>query len=88
MLLNDDLATERDVETNMIVITRNGETTVLTGWREWLFKLVVFLAAILLFGVIAFVMFGLAVTIGAIAMVVIPAAIIVGLLGTIFSRGV
>lgn len=70
----------------MIVITRNGETTVLTGWREWLFKLVVFLAAILLFGVIAFVMFGLAVTIGAIALVVIPAAIIVGLLGMVFSR--
>ncbi|MBS0252102.1 MAG: hypothetical protein JSR78_13670 [Proteobacteria bacterium] len=72
----------------MIVITRNGETTVLTGWREWLFKLVAFLAAILLFGVIAFVMFGLAVTIGAMALVVIPAAIIVGLLGMLFSRRV
>ncbi len=70
----------------MIVITRNGETTVLTGWREWLFKIVVFLAAILLFGVIAFVMFGLALTIGAIALVVIPAVIIVGLLGTLFGR--
>lgn len=72
----------------MIVITRNGETTVLTGWREWLFKLIVFLAAILLFGVIAFVMFGVAVTIGAIALVVILAAIIVGLLGMLFSRSV
>ncbi|HML30376.1 MAG TPA: hypothetical protein PKE16_16390 [Hyphomicrobium sp.] len=69
----------------MIVITRNGETTVLTGWREWLFKLVVFMAAVLLFGVIAFVMFGLAVTIGALAMIVIPAAIIVGLLGIVFG---
>jgi hypothetical protein len=72
----------------MIVITRNGERTVLTGWREWLFKIVVFMAAILLFGVIAFVMFGLALTIGAIALVVIPAAIIVGLLGTLFGRRV
>lgn len=70
----------------MIVITRNGETTVLTGWREWLFKIVVFMAAILLFGVIAFVMFGLAITIGAVALVVIPAVVIVGLLGTIFGR--
>ncbi|MFT3732689.1 MAG: hypothetical protein QM780_14920 [Hyphomicrobium sp.] len=69
----------------MIIITRNGETTVLTGWREWLFKIIVFLAAVLLFGVIAFVMFGLAVTIGAIALVVIPALIIVGLLGTLFG---
>ncbi len=70
----------------MIVITRNGETTVLTGWREWLFKIVVFMAAILLFGVIAFVMFGVALTVGAIALVVIPAVLIVGLLGTIFGR--
>jgi hypothetical protein len=70
----------------MIVITRNGETTVLTGWREWLFKIVVFFAAILLFGVIAFVMFGLALTLGAIASVVIPAALIVGLLGMVFGN--
>jgi hypothetical protein len=72
----------------MIVIKRNGETTVLTGWREWLVKIVVFMAAILLFGVIAFVMFGLALTIGAIALIVIPAAIIVGLLGTLLGTRV
>lgn len=72
----------------MIVITRNGETTVLTGWCEWLFKIVVFMAAILLFGVIAFFMFGLAVTIGAVALIFIPAVIVVGLLGAIFGRQV
>lgn len=72
----------------MIVITRNGETTVLTGWREWLFKIVVFMAAILLFGVIAFVMFGIAITIGAVALVVIPAVIIVALIGSLFGRRV
>jgi hypothetical protein len=72
----------------MIVITRNGETTVLTGWREWLVKIVVFMSAILLFAIIAFLMFGLAVTIGAIALVVIPAAIIVALLGSMFGTRV
>ena len=79
----------------MIVITRNGETTVLTGWREWLVKIVVFMAAILLFAIIVFLMFDGAiklvpwpVTIGAIALVVIPAAIIVALLGSMFgTRG-
>jgi hypothetical protein len=70
----------------MIVITRNGETVVLAGWREWLVKIVIFMAAVLLLGVIAFVMFGLAITIGAIALVVIPAAIIVGLIGTMFGK--
>jgi hypothetical protein len=72
----------------MIVITRNGETTVLTGWREWVVKIVVFMAAVLLFAIIAFLMFGLAVTLGAIALVVIPAAIIVGLLGSVFGKRV
>jgi hypothetical protein len=72
----------------MIVIRRNGETTVLTGWREWLVEIIVFSSAILLFAIIAFLMLGLAVTIGAIALVVIPAAIIVALLGSMFGTRV
>jgi hypothetical protein len=72
----------------MIVIQRNGETIVLTGWREWLVKIVVFMAAILLFAIIAFLMFGLAVTVGAILLVVIPAAIIVALLGSMLGKRV
>lgn len=70
----------------MIVITRNGQTTVITGWREWLLRAVVFVAAMLLLAIIVFFMLGVAVTLGAIAMIVIPAAIIVGLLGSMFSR--
>jgi hypothetical protein len=57
----------------MIVITRNGETTVISGWREWIVRIVVFLAAMLLLGVIVFLMLGLAVTLGAILMITIPA---------------
>ena len=70
----------------MIVITRNGRTTILTGWREWLVRAFVFVAAMLVLAVLVFVMLGLAVTLGAIAMIVIPAAIIVALLGSMFSR--
>jgi hypothetical protein len=70
----------------MIVITRNGRTTVITGWREWLVRAFVFVAAMLVLAVLVFVMLGLAVTLGAIAMIVIPAAIIVALLGSMFSR--
>ncbi|HET6388836.1 hypothetical protein [Hyphomicrobium sp.] len=72
----------------MIVINRNGETVVLTGWREWVVKIVVFMAAVLLFGVMAFLFLGLAVTIGAIALIVIPAAIVVGLFATVFGKRV
>ena len=70
----------------MIVITRNGQTTVISGWREWLIRIVVFVAAMLILALVAFFMLGVAVTIGAITMVVIPAVIVVGLLGSLFSR--
>ncbi|HVZ05539.1 hypothetical protein [Hyphomicrobium sp.] len=70
----------------MIVITRNGRTTVITGWREWLLRAIVFVVAILVLGIVFFFMLGLAVTLGAIAMIVIPAAIIVALLSSMFSR--
>jgi hypothetical protein len=70
----------------MIVIERNGETTVISGWREWIVRAVVFLAMILLLGVIVFLMLGLAVTLGAILMITIPAAIVVALLGSLFAK--
>jgi hypothetical protein len=70
----------------MIVITRNGQTTVISGWREWLIRIVVFVAAMLILALVAFFMLGVAVTIGAITMIVIPAVIVVGLLGSLFSR--
>ncbi|HEY8194967.1 MAG TPA: hypothetical protein VIF13_07955 [Hyphomicrobium sp.] len=70
----------------MIVITRNGRTTVISGWREWLIRIVVFVAAMLILALVAFFMLGLAVTVGAIAMIVLPAVIVVGLLGSLFSR--
>jgi hypothetical protein len=40
---------------------------------EWIVRIVVFLAAMLLLGVIVFLMLGLAVTLGAILMITIPA---------------
>jgi hypothetical protein len=70
----------------VIVITRNGRTTVITGWREWLVRAVMFVATMLVLAILAFVLLGLAVTLGAIAMIVIPAAIIVALLGSMFSH--
>lgn len=70
---------------SMIVITRNGETTVITGWREWVVRIVVFMASMLLLGVIVFLMLGLAVTLGAVLMITIPAIIVVALLGSMFA---
>lgn len=70
----------------MIVITRNGETTVISGWREWVVRAVVFLATILLLAIVVFLMLGLAVTLGAVLMITIPAVIVVALLGSMFAN--
>jgi hypothetical protein len=73
-------------EQEMIVITRNGRTTVLTGWRAWLVGAAAFLALSLLFAVIAFVVLGIAVTVGAVLLIVVPIAIGIALIASLFSR--
>ena len=68
----------------MIVITRNGRTTVITGWRAWLIGIAAFGAAIALLFVIAFVMLGVAITAGAVMLIVVPFAVGVALLASLF----
>ncbi len=70
----------------MIVINRNGQPTVITGWRAWLIGAVAFVASVLLFAVIAFVMLGVAVTIGAVLLIVVPAAILMAFLASALGR--
>jgi hypothetical protein len=61
----------------MIVIERHGRTTVITGWRAWLIGLAGFAAASLLIALIFFVFLGVAVTLGAILLVVLPALVVI-----------
>jgi len=68
----------------MIVVTRNGRTTVVRGWRAWLLGIVVFVAAMALFLVIAFVVLGAAITVGAVLLIAVPVAVGVGLLASLF----
>ncbi len=72
----------------MIVINRNGQAVVITGWRAWLIGAVAFVAGVLLFGVIAFVMLGVAITLGAVLLIVVPTAIIVAFLASALGRKV
>ncbi len=60
----------------MIVISRNGKTTIITGWRAWLLGTIAVVAAWLLLAIIAFVWIGVAMTIGAILLLVMPAILI------------
>ena len=42
----------------MIVIQRNGETTVITGWRAWLVGAALFVVTTLVVGFVAFLLLG------------------------------
>jgi hypothetical protein len=68
----------------MIVITRNGRTTVVTGWRAWLMSVAVLVAAVALLFVIAFVVLGVAITVGAVLLIVVPVAAGVAILASLF----
>jgi hypothetical protein len=70
----------------MIVIQRNGQATVITGWRAWLVGAVAFVVATLLMAVMVFVMLGVAITVGAVLMIVIPVAVGLGLIASLFRR--
>ena len=70
----------------MIVITRNGKTTVITGWRAWPIGVVVFAATTTLLALVAVLVLGIALTISMLLLVAIPVAIGVALYArTIFA---
>ena len=68
----------------MIVITRNGSATVVTGWRAWLASVAVLVAAVVFLFVIAFVVLGVAITVGAVLLIVVPIAAGVAILASLF----
>jgi hypothetical protein len=69
----------------MIVIQRNGQTTVITGWRAWLLAGVVFVGVTLVLAVLAFVVLGIALTLGAVLLIALPVAIGVAILASLFQ---
>jgi hypothetical protein len=69
----------------MLVIQRNGRTTVITGWRAWILGAGLFVALALILGVIAFVVLGLAITVTAVLLIVLPVAIGVAILASLLQ---
>lgn len=68
----------------MFVVIRNGR--VFTGWKAWLIGIVAFIGLTLLFSLIAFVLLGVAVTMGAAMMIIVPVAVVGALLASLFTR--
>jgi hypothetical protein len=73
-----------EADTYMIVITRNGRTTVVTGWRAWFVSVAVLVTAVALLFVIAFVVLGVGITVGAVLLIVVPVAVGVAILASLF----
>jgi hypothetical protein len=70
-----------------IVISRNGKTTVLTGWRAWLAGMLAFVATWGVLGIIAFIVIGVGLTVGILALLAIPALVGVSMIASAFRRG-
>jgi hypothetical protein len=63
----------------MIVIERDGKTVVITGWRAWVIVAVVVMTAVL--AALSFLVLGIAVSVVAFLLIVMPAVAIVALPG-------
>ena len=68
----------------MIVIQRNGQTTVIAGWRARLISAGLFVGITLLMAIVAFVFIGVAVAVAAVLMIVVPVAVGVAILASLF----
>lgn len=69
-----------------IIITRNGRTTVITGWRAWLLGFGGSLIAWFLLALVVFALVGVAITVGLALLLLIPAVAIVALIGMLVGR--
>lgn len=70
----------------LLVVEKNGQTTVVTGWRAVLLTIGALLGAIAAFIFLAFIFFGIALTVGAVLLIAVPAAIIAAVFGSLFGR--
>ena len=70
----------------MIVIERNGETKVISGWRAWLLGTAIGTVTILVLGLVLLLMLGIALTTTMILLVAIPIVVGVALIASLFRR--
>ena len=68
----------------MIAITRNGKTTVITGWRAWLPGAGVFVVTTILVAMVSFLVLGIALTVTTLLFIAVPVVIGVALIASLF----
>ena len=70
----------------MIVLNINGKRTEITGWKEWLVGAIALVPVLLIFAAVAFFVIGLSITIGTVLLLLIPAIVVVAIVGSLVSR--
>jgi len=70
----------------VIVITRNGRTIVITGWRAWLTGVGAALLAWFALAVIVFALVGVAISVGVVLLLLIPAIVIVSVVRSVMRK--
>ncbi len=69
----------------MMEITRNGKTMVITGWRAWLVGVAVALVLAFVGLLIVLIFWGVAITLTAVLLVVVPLAIVFAIISALFG---
>ena len=67
------------------VITRNGKTKVITGWRAWFLSAVLLLGFWFLFAMVLFLFVGATITVGLLLLLLVPALGIAALFARLVS---
>jgi uncharacterized protein (DUF983 family) len=70
----------------MIVIRRNGKTTVVTGWQAWLLGAAAFVVTTVVLALVFFVLLGVAITVWAALLIMVPVLIGIALIVSVFQR--
>lgn len=71
----------------MIIIHTHHRTVVLTGWRAWVAAAVALMVVWLVLAFLAFVLIGVAVTLAAALLLLVPAALVVAALQSLRGKG-
>jgi len=79
------LISEREMICMMIVIERDGKTIVITGWRAWGIGAVAVIVMTAVLAALAFLVLGIAVSMVAFLLIVMPAVAIVALVAWFFQ---
>ena len=70
---------------NKIIITSKGEMRVYTGWRAWLIGAAAFVVTFVVLALFTFILLGIAASIGALLLLLVPAAIVMGVLAWVIG---